>query len=333
MSFAAGRARFLERLRPHPHRGGVIAAGAVPLALAAFVIELRMTQWAVGARFVVVALAAGLLLAMAWLAPLEDVVPRAYHSVLLVAGLLVLISALALLPRVLGSSRLGSGAIFWTFALEALMAGVLARRFNSGICTLIAALAGSISVQAFVSWVFKPHGTSTFKAFLVLLTIGLVVGAVVLRDRRRRHAVALIDAAGVLTFLLAMLFLLSTILAAAATRLSGSPAIFYGALPSASFGWKLYVFALGVGLIAYAAVDREPGPGYLGVLVLLTFIGLVSVGQSVRGSLLFWPLFLLVLGAGAILFGLRPRTPLPPPPGSGPPAETVAMPRPPEPDA
>ena len=46
----------LDRLRPHPHRGVVIAAGAVPLAIAAVVIDLRMTQWSLGPRFAVVAL-------------------------------------------------------------------------------------------------------------------------------------------------------------------------------------------------------------------------------------------------------------------------------------
>src|SRR5437764_14610389 len=87
----------LERLRPHPHRGDVIAAGAVPLVVAAFVIELRMTQWSLGPRFGVVLVIAALLLAMGWLAPLEGAAPRAYHSVLLVGGLLPMALALVLL--------------------------------------------------------------------------------------------------------------------------------------------------------------------------------------------------------------------------------------------
>lgn len=316
----------MNALRPHRHRGDVIAAGAVPLALAGLVMDLRMHQWAVGLRFLVVGAIAVLLLAMAWLAELEDVAPRAYHSVLLVAGLLLAIVALELLPRVLGSSRPGAGATFWTFGLEAAAAAGLARRCGSGVCTLIAALAGAISVEAFVSWVFEPHGTSTFKAFLVLLTLGFAVGALVLRDRQRRHAVALIEAAGVLTIVLALLFLFTTLASAALSRLGSGGSVFFSQVHAASFGWKLYVLVIGFGLIAYAAVDREPGPGYLGVLVLLSFAALVSVSLSGRGSLLFWPLLLLVLGAGAIAFGLRPLAPLPPPPSSGPPGETVAMP-------
>lgn len=325
MSLAAGHTPLLERLRPHPHRGDVIAAGVVPLALAAFVIELRMTQWAIGARFLVVAVIAGLLLLMAWLAPLEDLTPRPYHSLLLVAGLLVLVLALGLLPRVLGSDRLSSGAVFWTLGLEAVAAAVLARRFGSGICTLIAALAGAISVEAFVAWVFAPHGASTFKAILVLLTLGFVVGAMMWHDRRRRRAVALVNAAGVLTIVLALLLVFTTIASYVSSRVSGVSSSGLALASSASFGWKLYLLVIGFGLIAYAAVDREPGPAYLGVLVLSSFAGLVSGSLSGRGSLLFWPLFLLVLGVGAIAFGLRPRSPLPPPPATGPPGDAVAM--------
>ncbi len=102
------------RLRPHPHRGDVIAAGAVPLALAAGVMELRMTQWSVGTRFAVVTIIAALILTMGWLAPLEGDAPRAYHSVLLVAGLLLVPPSLLLLAEVLGASaRLLISHMFW----------------------------------------------------------------------------------------------------------------------------------------------------------------------------------------------------------------------------
>jgi hypothetical protein len=161
----------LDVLRPHPHRGDIIAAGAVPLALAALVIELRMTQWSLGPRFVVVALIAGLLLAMGWLAELEYEGPRAYHSILLIAGLLPLVVALVLLAEVLGARRPpGAGGIAWTFALEAAIAAAAARRANSGACTLIAALAASVAVESFVGLVLKTHGLGPFRAMLLVLT-------------------------------------------------------------------------------------------------------------------------------------------------------------------
>jgi hypothetical protein len=113
-SRAALVASVLDRLRPHPHRGDIIAAGAVPLALAAFVIELRMTHWALGPRFIVAFLIAALLLTMAWLAPLEGGSPRAYHSVQLVkaGGIASLLLGLDLITGlVLAGVMRASGAL------------------------------------------------------------------------------------------------------------------------------------------------------------------------------------------------------------------------------
>jgi hypothetical protein len=116
----------LERLRPAPYRGDVTAAGAIPLALSAIVIDLRMTQWSVGVRLVVVALIAVLILTMGWLTPLDGPAPTQYHSMLLIAGLLPLLLALQLLAEALGSERPpGAGGQMWTFGLRLLSPGSL----------------------------------------------------------------------------------------------------------------------------------------------------------------------------------------------------------------
>jgi hypothetical protein len=313
----------LKFLRPHPHRGDLIAAGAVPLAVAAVAIELRMTQWGVGARFVVVALISGLLLTMALLARLERETPRAYHSVLLVAGLLPLIVALQLLAEVLGAHRApGAGAEVWTFGAEAGIAAAAARRANSAICTLLAALSAGVAVEAFVVFAFHPHGLGAFRAFAVVLSFAFAAGSVVLRERRRRHAAQLANAAGVATLVLAVSFLIETALVSA-LRVTGGAAL--GAQPQAPFGWKLYVLLMGFGLVAYGSVDYEPGPAYLGALVLVTFALLIGLPGTGHGSLLGWPLFLLVLGGVGLVLGLRPRRELPPQPGPATRAETVSL--------
>jgi hypothetical protein len=314
----------LDRLRPHPHRGDVIAAGAVPLALAAVVIELRMTQWALGPRFAVVALISLLLVTMGLLAPLESTAPRPYHSVLFVSGLLPLVIALVLLSELLGASRPpGSGGEFWTFALEAGVAAVIARRFNSAVCTLIAALAAAVSLEAFVNWVFQPQGIGTFRAFLVVLALTFAVCALRVRDSRRRHAVAFVDAAGLVTLVLALTFLIGAVAAVAMHASGNFLSVDYGV--GAAFGWKLYLLAAGFGLIAYAGVDREAGPAYIGVAILVAFAVLVGVNLAGRGSLVGWPLFLLLIGAAGLAIGLRPRQPLPPPPGETAVAPTVPL--------
>lgn len=310
----------MSRLRPHPHRGDVVAAGAVPLAVAAFVIELRMTQWSLGPRFVVVALIAVLLLTMGWLAELEGEAPRSYHTTLLLSGLLPLALALVLLAEVLGASRPpGNGGLAWTFAVEGLVAVACARRADSAVCTLIAALAGIVAIEAFVSWVFQPHGPGTFRAMLVAITFGSITGVVRLRDRHHRHAVQLANAAGLAVLLLGATFVV--------------PAVLFGVFPgggelghpAAAFGWKLFLLAVGLGSLAYAGAEREPGPAYIGVAVLGEFVVLAGFGSAGAGSLVGWPLFLLIIGGALLAIGLRPRVPLPPPPGQPAPAPTVPL--------
>jgi hypothetical protein len=312
----------LRRLTPHPHRGDVIAAGAVPLTVAAFVIDLRMTQWSVGARFLVVAVIAVLILTMGWLAPLEADAPRPYHSMLLVAGLLTLVPGLVLGARLLGAAGSpGPGAIFWTFAAEALLAGAAARRANSGACTLIAAIAAIVSIEAFVYWCFRPHGPGTFRAVLLLLTFASVAGAVRLRDHHRRHAVQLVNAGGFAGLVLGVTYLFTLVFSSSIT--GGG----FAAAPghNAPLGWKLYLLALAFGLLAYAGGDREPGPAYLGVAVLVTFAVLTGAPTSSRGTLVGWPLILLVVGIVGLVVGLRPREPLPPAPESAGEADTIQL--------
>jgi hypothetical protein len=261
-----------------------------------------------------VALIGGLLLTMGWLAPLEGAAPRAYHSVLLVGGLLPLAIALVLLAEVLGARRPpGSGGIAWTFAAEAAIALAAARRANSGVCTLIAALAAGVAAEAFVSWVFQPHGIGTFRAILLVLTLAFVAGAVRLRDRHRRHAVQLVNASGLVSLILAATYLWAAALVSV-LRATGSFLTVFGGQPTAPFGWKLYLLAVGFGLVAYAAADHEPGPAYIGVAVLAAFALLTGLPVHERGSLVGWPLFLLVIGAAGIVVGLRPRRALPPEP-------------------
>jgi hypothetical protein len=291
----------VERLRPLPHRGPVTAAGAVPLALAVVVIELRMTQWSSGARFLVAAVAAALLLAIGWLAPLEQEVPRAYHSVLLISGLLLLAIALVLLAEVLGAkSSPGPGAIAWTFAATGACAAAAARRANSGACTLIAAVAGGIALEAFVAWVFQPHGVGTFRAVLLAITLAYTAGVVRLRDRRRRHAVQLANAAGLAAVVLGLTLIGVLVVVGAFQVGSGFHRRF-----GSPFGWELYLLAVGFGLLAYAAADREPGPAYVGTAVLLTFALLTGVAAANGGSLVGWPLFLLIIGGLGIALGLH----------------------------
>jgi hypothetical protein len=239
-----------------------------------------------------------------------------------------MIVALVLLAELIGAAHLpGAGGFVWILLIETALASAAARRANSGACTLIAAAAGAGFVFAFVAWAFKPHSLDTYRAMVVVLTLGYAAGSLRLRERRRRHAVQLINAGGLLTLLLAVTYLESTLLSVRGGGLIPTSSGFFGSL-SAPFGWKLWILIVAFGLVAYAGVDRERGPAYIGVVTLLAFALLVSYPASSHGSLVGWPLFLLIIGAGGIAIGLRPRTPLPPEPPTPPHVPPTVQPEP-----
>jgi hypothetical protein len=313
-----GATRVRTALTPHPHRGDLIAAGAAPLALGVLLVNARMDgEWGTGVFLVLTALACALVLGMGILAPLERERPRAYQQVLLLAGLLLLLIALLRLAEVLGVDEpLDSpGTLVWIFGLLTLVALWLVAARRSAVCMLVAALATIVAVLSLVEWIFSPDGPTTVRWILLALALGFTLAALGQRGSRPREAVYLVDAAGVAVLLLGLTFIGSLI---GALTFFGVP----GGAPGG--GWKLILLAAGFGLVAYAAVDREAGPAYVGALILLLFVGLVGIPGEDGASLWFWPLVMLLIGGAMVAAGLRPRRPLPPEPaGAGAPAEPV----------
>ena len=301
----------LDAVRPHPHRGDLIAAAAVPLAVGVLMAEVRFDGvWGRGVQFVLALLACALVLGMGLLAPLEEQRPRAYHTVLLVAGLALLALAIVRLAQVFGehSPLSASGTVTWMTTLFAGIAAVGTWRLRSPICALLEFVAGGITLLAFVDWVFQPSGPNTFRWLLLVLVLGYVAVHVRLRDGWPRHAVQAVNAAGLAGIALAATFAFN---AFAIIRLGG--AVSFHLNPGT--GWELVLLATGLALIAYAGVDREPGPGYLGVAVLVLFVVLAGQPSASGASLIGWPILLLLLGGAGVAAGLRPRRDLPPEPG------------------
>src|SRR6476661_5611067 len=109
----------LELLRPPPHRGPLIAAGAVLLTLGLGLIELRLGgSIAAGLQLLFLAAATAVVLGLGVQAPNEEGRPPAYQSVLLVCGLLLLYPALLRLAEVLGAElrQLAPATVVWTGA-------------------------------------------------------------------------------------------------------------------------------------------------------------------------------------------------------------------------
>ena len=219
-------------------------------------------------------------------APNEQGMPPAYQSVLLATGL----------PLVYGGLLVALGGEVntipdgWVLITASLVVAALAiwpaLERNSAISLLFAALLvglalGVLSPDGLRRWVFLAYAG------------GLLFASLALREPARRHAEVLCDAGG---------------LAVAAIAIqpysTGIPT------PDLSAFWELVLLAAGLGLVAFGALDRSPGPAYVGVLNLILFIVSAASGTT----LFVWPLFLLVGGVIMVAAGLRPRRPLPPEP-------------------
>lgn len=278
-------------LRPEPHRGDVVAAGAVVLATLVALVDVRLDgRWGDTALLAPAAGATAFVGALALRAPLEGRAPRPYQSVLYVVALVLAGLALHRLAPVLGAdSSESTGAVAWIAAMLAIAAWRLATTRNSAICTLLGALATAVAAVAATLAVGHDDGLPSR-----WLTFGLVglfaLAAVIQRDRRPAHAVALANAGGVVIAWMAYLL------------------PFDG--PGAAWGWELFCFAAGFGLIGFGAVERQRGPASLGVLTLALTV--LAAGEP--GSLLGWPLALGLGAAILLIVGLRPSRPLPPEP-------------------
>ena len=299
----------LELLRPPPHRGPLIAAGAVALAAGLALAQLRIAdRLTPGYHLFALAVAAGVVLALGVQAPNEDDRPPAYRSVLLVTGLGLLYLALLRLADALGdtSEDLPSATITLTALVEAGAALAIAARSRSAVCGLIAAVAGMVAVIAGWEWIFEPDSFTAARWLLGLGAAGLVLGSLVLRAGRPRQAELLVAAAG-----LAILAI-----PAQAGFTAFFDIVFFGPPtdPLLSGFWELVILGAGFGLVAYGAIDRIPGPAWLGVANLGAFV--LVAGSFHDETLRWWPLLLILVGAGAIAAGLRPRKPLPPEPAA-----------------
>jgi hypothetical protein len=291
-------------LRPLPHRGDVVAAGAVALAALVALLQLRFNNvWGDGVHLAYAAGAAAFVAALALQAPREGPEPRAYQSALSATTFALAIPALGRLAQVLGSDGLdSSGTLAWVGGLLAALGFGLAVARGSAVCLLLGALSLVIALVCFVDWAVSPNGATAFRWLLATLAALFALATVALRDSAPARAVALADAGGLAALALGLTFAIDQIVTVDA----------FG--PGAGAGWELFLYAAGFGLCAYSAVDRAPGPGWIGVGVLVVTTLVAAGGKS---TLIGWP---LVLGAGAgalLVVGLRPSHPLPPAPSRG----------------
>jgi hypothetical protein len=280
-----------------------------------YVIETRFEHaWGPGIRLVIDAAATFFAGVLAVQAPMEGERPRAYQSILYVATFFLALAMLKNLADVLGANNPinASGTIVWVGLVLLVLCIWFSARRNSAIMTLLGAVSFAAVAEAFVDWVFSPNGATTFRWILLLLILAFVLASLSQRGARPRHGVQLINAAGLAAVVLGLTFALDLIFSGISSVLGGGPQ-----RHGVGTGWELFLLACGFGLIAYAAVDREPGPAYIGVLVLALFVGIAAPRSASGASLIGWPIVLLIMAGAMLAVGLRPSRPLPPPPDAG----------------
>jgi hypothetical protein len=290
-------------LRPLPFRGDVVAAGAVALATLVVLLQVRFDDvWGDGVHLAYATLAAVFVGTLALRSPREGPDPRAYQSALLATTLAIAATAVLRLAAVLGAGGLDNGGtIFWVAGTLAVLGLGLAWLRNSALCLLLGAASLVVAIVGAVQWIFSPDGPEAFRWVLLLITAVLALATVAVRDRAPARAAALADAGG---------------LSALALGLTFGVEVSFGDAPSPSpgAGWEMFLFACGFGLCAYSAVDRKPGPGWIGTLVLIVTALIASEGDK---TLIGWPLVLAIGAGGLLAIGLRPSRPLPPAPTDG----------------
>ncbi len=265
------------------------------LTVLVLVVQLRMS-WPAGTQLVL-ALAAlavvGLLLA--GLAP-ED---RPYVSSLVACALAFAGLAIARLVDVLTDVP-SAGTATWAIGLVGLVALAL-RRFRAATATLVLGLVAVAWPVAVACWLADPSD-GVVRLLLLLSSLGLALGAIVLRDHRPTHAAQLAGAGGVAVALIVGLPQLGVLVVAGVPGLSPT-----------GWGWELVALVVGFGLVAYGAIDRQRGAVLVGVVDLVLFALSASSGDSLLG----WPLVLGLAAGSMLAVGLRPTTPAPEPPDAG----------------
>jgi hypothetical protein len=221
------------------------------------------------------------------------------------------------------------------FAVVALVAGYAARSARVAYAALLAGLSALVAWLLVWGQILDHPSANAFRVLLVVAAALLLSLAAVLAARDAVGAGELATAGGVAAVAAgvigivvgAVVGILNSILATGqtASTLAGAgagtaapPHAFEGggALRSLTshasglqhFGWDLYLLVISLALVWIGSRMRVRGLGYVGGAGLLAFllsvgaqITRIEAGHSPSGSIVGWPLALLILGAAGLM--------------------------------
>ncbi len=302
--------------------GAELAGAGVLLAVAIALINVRMgEEWGTGIFLVLNAAACALVLGLGVRAAggrtnldatpptrggTGDIAPPGgAATALLVAGEILLVLAISRLADVLGAEG-GSGSLTWTALLFAAITAYPAWALRSAISALFAALAVGIAFIAAVDWIFDPTDIETFRWLILVLILAYAAASTVLTLEQvrgfERHGVQMVNAAGIATVILGLTLFAAAVASSVALAFpEDEPPQIAG-----PFGWELVLLIASAGLIAYAILRRQPGPGYLGAVGLTLFVILGGTPDD-EATLVGWPLAVLLIATLALAATLSKR--------------------------
>jgi hypothetical protein len=280
--------------------GLLLGIGFLTVAIRRDSADIFGSSWGGGAIFVTFLIPCAILLGAGLLSP-RSATASPWQTVYVVFGLILLPLTLAQLVNWVASEGDAGNAlnIAWIFGLTALVglyAGIVA---NVRYALLITALAIIVSWLGFWDQIVSGHlgdHTTTLRWLLVIIAVLLFGLGGMARDR---GSDVITGAA------------LAAIGAGAISFLGIYAANPFAAVPhaNASFFWSLELLLVSLGAIMVAAGGRARGPAYAGALGLAFFTGIVGLDlahpESPDGTLLGWPLALLIVGGLALAASFR----------------------------
>ena len=316
---------YLEGLEPRQRDvlrilGGLLFTAG---ALALFVRKSSHSQWGDFGRLLVLLVPCAVLFLLGLRAAAER--PATAQSVLLVlAVILVPLTLFQFLALVNGNANDSLNAA-WIFGLTGALALYAALTADVVYTALLAAISLLIAWLSVWDKILDHPSETTFRWLLVVIAVGFVVTAVALERRSLRQATDFVTGAGIAAVAAGVLGLFTLSAHYVARVLSGA----FGGAAVVRGGarqhqeWDVFLLVIALALIWYGTRRAARGPTYVGGLGLLAFI--VSVGTEVvalfsgshpSGSLVGWPLLLLLVGGAGLALGFATLAPPRPPPSA-----------------
>src|SRR4051794_17023562 len=302
------------RLAAPDRRDWLRVAGGMMFGAGALVLLIRKgDDWSDWAIFFALLIPALILFAVTFVGRARGELFTGWQVGFLVFGTLLLLGALLQLVNAADGNPRASLNVFWTFGVAAAVAVVTSLAMRAPFQMLLGALLALVAWLALWDKVLSNPSGDTVRWLLIVLAVIYLALAVALVRRGQSQASDLITAAGIAAVLAAALSFAGA--AGALNDTVGSS--LSGSAPKPSQGWNIFLLVVSLALIAYESRAPTRGPGYVGAIGLISFIGLTGVDLVNRingdegGGVAGWPLILLIGGGAALIasFVLKPGGP------------------------